>query len=457
MRIRFPLAFLVLSALLAIGTASPLAAQDEPVPSLDPETGEEVVDRVAAVVGDSVVLYSEVVERLQQQRAQLEAVGEPFPTDPEAVQALEAELLDELIQTQLLLQAAATDTMVAVTDEQVDRAFDEEWQSRVNQLGGEDNLREALTQQGLSVAGFRSTLREQIRREGLIEQFIQLQQRDAGMIVVDESEVEEYFESQRATFPERPASLTVRQAIIEPPPSEEAMAEAHAEVERILELMQEGEEFEELARRLSDDPGSAQEGGELGWFRRASELEEEFGEEFEDAAFSLREGQVTGPVETNRGAHIIQVDRIRGPERRIRHILIAAEGDQEAARARAQEIHDGVASGTPMEEFERESASSEIINTQVVNPDSLQAYPSAYSNAIRSAEEGDLIGPIELPLDEGGARSAWAVVQVTELREAGEFTLDDLRADIRDFLRNQEFMTRLMDRLRARTHIDIRI
>ncbi len=453
MRIRLTSLFFALT-IAAVLLPVPAMAQDLQTPAFDTsEPGEEIVDRVAAVVGDSVVLYSEVLELLQQRRAQFEAQGQPFPTDPAALQSLERELLDEIVDNQLLVQAAARDTMVVVTDDQVDRAFDQQWQQRVSQLGGESNLREALEQQGQSLAGFRSNLRDQTRTRLLVEQFMGLRQRDSGVIPVDESEVEAYFERERAGFPARPATVVFRQAIIEPRPSEAAMEEAVAEVERILEMIRGGEDFANLARQFSDDPGSRQEGGDLGWFRRGSDL----ASEFEDAAFRLREGEVVGPVETSFGAHIIKVERIRGPERRIRHILIGADGDQDGALARAEEIRDAVEGGAPMREFTREYATEQRPDSLELGFDRLEEFPSGYASALRSAEPGTVVGPVQLPLSEDGSRLAYVVIQVLQVREQGEYTLDDLRGQIREFLRAEKFQQRLMDRIRARTYVEIRI
>lgn len=449
MRTILPFVFLLLTVV------APAGAQDVPPDAAPDDRAQlEIVDQVAAVVGDSVILYSEVLEGLQQRRAELEAAGEPLPTEPEELEALELELLEGLINNQLLLQAAQADTMVSVTDDMVERAFESEWQTRVQQLGGEDNLRQALAQQGQSLADFRAGMREQARRNLLVGQFFELRQREAGTIAVDESEVEEYYEREQDSFPQRPPSVTLHQAFIAPQPTEASMAEARTEVERILGMLEEGDDFAELARRFSDDPGSAEGGGELGWLRRGAGLEQPF----EESAFQLREGQVVGPVETSRGAHIIRVDRIRGPERRISHILIQAEADREQTRSRAEQVRADVEAGTPLLDIADELDDPVNQSGRFQYPlDQIDEFPSDYANAVRQAEPGDLLGPIELPLEEDESRSAWVVVEIVDVREAGEYTIDDLRAQLRNFLRSEKFTARLVERLRARTHIEIRI
>ncbi len=93
-----------------------------------------------------------------------------------------------------------------------------------------------------------------------------------------------------------------------PEPSDSAKALARAKAEAILDSIRGGADFEEMAKRYSQDPGSAENGGDLGWFRRGQMVRE-----FEDAAFALPDGAVSDVVETEFGYHIIKVERSRGP------------------------------------------------------------------------------------------------------------------------------------------------
>jgi peptidyl-prolyl cis-trans isomerase SurA len=450
MRAPFGIA-LFTSLLLPLGLAGQdLPGQEMPAPM---EFMGEEVDRVAAVVGDSVVLYSQVLDLLQQERSVLQQQGRDLPSDPDELRAVEREILESLVDQQLLLQAALSDTTVILAEDQVDRRFQQRWQSLVAQFQGEDNLRAAIEERGESYSGFRANERDRIRQATLIEQFIEARRREAGQMAVDESEVEAFWDEERTMLQQRPASISFRHAIVQPRPSESSMEEAIAEIERIRGMLEEGESFAELARRFSEDPGSREQGGELGWFRQGSDLDQDF----EDAAFSIREGQIIGPVESSFGAHLIRVDRVRGPERLIRHILIGAELDVDGARQRAAEIRDAVEAGTSMREFSREHSIDRFPDSLDVPVDQLDDLPPQYANTLRDAQPGTVAGPIELPLDEAGVRVMIAVIEVVAIREAGEFVLDDLRDQIREHLRGVKFQERLMNRLRARTYVDIRI
>lgn len=440
---------IALSLFATLAFALPAAAQQ---PQFDPAltSDEEVVDRIVAVAGDSAIVYSQ----LQEQIVQLQAQGAQIPQDPDGLRRFEREALEDLVNQILMIQAAERDTLVNVQEARVDAALREVWDEQIDRFGSEAQLGRALEAEGMTLSQYRSILRDQLRRDLLLEQYLQHERRRARFISVDESEVREFYERERTRLGQRPATVTIEQAFVFTEPSEAAKAEAREEAERILEMLREGQDFAELARRFSNDPGSRQQGGDLGWHRRGDGLVREF----EDAAFRLRAGQTSGVVETPFGAHIIKVERIRAAERRIHHILIAAEvteEDQRRARARAEEIRDAVRDGTPISAFSRDQQRVQLPDSLSLAIDQLDQLPSGYASALRDASPGDVLGPLEVPISE--RERAFAIVKVSEIREAGEFTLDDLRPQIREHLRGEKFERHLAEQLRNRMYVDIRL
>ena len=433
---------------LPLVTPSAGSAQDLRLPS---GQVDQRVDRIVAVVGDSVIFMTDLEEQFIREAAQ----GREIPTDPEAREVLRRGFLDRLVNEQLLLQAAARDTTIMVSDERVETTLRGEWDEQIRRWGSETALREELDRsQGLSLTQYRAQLREEIRRQLLIQSYLQARRRDARPVSVSDAEVDAYFESQRAVLQRRPATITFRQVFVQPMPGDSTMAAATAEIERLLGLIREGEDFESLARQFSADPGSRAQGGDLGWYRRGDGLVREF----EDAAFGVREGSVVGPVETQFGAHLIQVERVRGAERKIRHILIGAEVtdvDLANARTRAEEIRSRLQAGAPIREFTERQRGQQIPDSVEVPMDQLRQLPEALGRDLMGAAEGDVVGPVEFPL--GAGQPAWAVFRVDRIREEGEYTVDDLRSQIRQLLQQEKAETRMLEELRARTYVDIRI
>lgn len=439
---------LALAAGLLLLAAAPAASQD---PNLGFREAQ-IVDRVAAVVGDSAIFLTEVQERI----LQMGASGMELPQDPAGQQALQAEVLESLINEQLLVQAASRDTLIVVNEEQLEALVQQEWEDRTSQFpGGEQAMLRALAQDGFTPSSYRDFLRGQIRKQQLQGQLVQQRMASSRNITVSEDEIQAFFDQQAGQLPERPATISFEQAVLQALPSQEAKDSALAQAQRILEMFRSGdEEFEDLARRFSDDPGSQRNGGDLGWFRRGG-----FVREFEDAAFALYPGQVSEPVGTMYGYHIILVERVRGPERKARHILVSfdlEQGDLDASRERAAELRELMESGASREAIADSLGEALMLQDSLTIPtDRLGQLPPEVGNALRVATEGAIIGPVNL----GGRPDApnLGIIKVLDVREAGPATLDDLRDQIEARILQEKILDDILGELRERTYISIKI
>ncbi len=443
-----PVPFMAPVLAFLLVAAAPASAQDFRIPA---GHQDQSVDRVVAVVGDSIIFMTDVEEEFLRFRSR----GGQLPPEGPELQAFRREIVESLVNQQLLLQAAAADTTVVVSDERVESTLRTAWDEELRNWGTEAALREELQRsQGITVTQYRAQLREQIRRDLKVQSYLQARRREARPVAVDEAEIQAFFDAQREQLARRPATVAFQQVFVQPLPGDSAMAAASAEIERIMALFRGGEDFEALARQYSEDPGSRQQGGDLGWFRRGDGLVREF----EDAAFQLREGGMVGPVETQFGAHLIRVDRIRGAERRISHILVGAEveaGDMEGARERAEEVRARLLEGAPVREFTERQRAQGIADSVEVSREQLRQVPDAFGPLLLGATEGEVLGPVEFPM--GGGQTAWGVFRVTRVREEGLYTLDDLRPQIRERLQQEKAEERMIRELRARIFVDIRI
>lgn len=430
--------------MLAVAVAAPFQAAGQAFARED----AELVDRVIAVVGDSVVLLSQVQTDLQQMALQ----GRPLPQDPTQLQALFDASLQDRVDRLLVLQAAAKDTLISVDEQEIEASVQEEIDRRTQAFGGPAQFQQALQTEGLTTASYRELLGQQIRQGQIYQAYMQRRLRNASPIVVDEAEVRRTFEEARSQIGQRPRLLSFSQVVIAPTPSEDADSAALREARAVRDSIEAGAEFEVMAERYSDDPGSAPQGGDLDWFRRGTMVRE-----FEDVAFGLRDGQVSDPVETEFGYHIIKVERSRPGERRGRHILFSpdlTETDAAAARELAESVAAQARSGVAMETLSEQYADPEAPDTLTVTYDQLGQLPPGYDQ-LANAGVGDVVGPVEYQAARGQLRIA--VMKVREIQEAGEYRFEEVRAQIEERLIQQKQAERVVAELRSRTYVDMRM
>lgn len=429
--------YIVLLTLLA--AATPLDAQLPGMPSV----GERPVDRVLVVVGDTAILNSDLEYEISQYRA----AGQ-MPTDSAAFEAAVADLLENKI-SDLILVSAARDASIVIPEDRVNEVADQELARIQQQFGSEVAFTQALAREGLTRDQIRRDLAARVRDRQLVQDYIATRMRNRARPVISESEIQAYFDEQAAMdLGQRPATISFRQVLVTPEPSEAARERAIARGDSVLAELRTGGDFEVLARRFSDDPGTREHGGDLGWFGTDRMVAE-----FSRAAFEMRPGDTSGLVESPFGFHIIRVDRARGAERQARHILIQPEitdADVQTARVRADSVATAIRGGASIAELA--SRYNDSSDQATVNRVILDGLPTEYREALANAQPNSVIGPIAVPSPRG---SRWAVIRVTEQTPAGEYTLEDVRDQIRDRLQEQAMIEQLLTDLRSRYYVNV--
>ena len=320
-------------AVLALAMLLPVAA----------EARLQMLDRIAAVVNDSVIMESELDQRVDDLARQFVAERQQLP--PRDV--LRPQVLERLIMEQLQLDMAERGG-IRVDDGSLNQAL--AGIARQNDMSL-DEFATAVQEDGFEWAAFR----EQIRAEMIISQLHQRQV--ARRVRITDREVDRFLESEmgRQLFE---SEFRLGHILIGLPDdaTPDQVAAAQQEAEQLVQRIRDGADFREMAVSFSDAP-QALEGGDLGW-RPAAQLPTLFAEE----ALHMQPGQVSEPLRAGNGFHILQLIDRRGDaiqlveQYRVRHILIRTSALRTPSQAERLiiELHNRIEGGENFEALARE-------------------------------------------------------------------------------------------------------
>jgi len=279
---------------------------------------KEKVDGVVAVVGDYIVLDSDI----DQEFIQLKAQG----IDTKNI--TRCELFGKQLEDKLYAHQAIQDSII-VTDAEVNSYMNEQIDAMVGQVGGMDKVLKFYKKK--NEEEFRSYFYDIIKMNKLTSQ---MQKKIVDEVTITPEEVRNFFKGIPSDeIPTFGAEMEVAQIVVKPIITED---EKKRVVDKLNEIRQEvlaGSSFFSKAVLFSEDPGSSSSGGFYKMNRKTA-----FVKEFKDVAFSLDEGEISEPFETEFGYHIIMVEKIKGQEVELRHILISPKVSSQAIKDAKEKI-----------------------------------------------------------------------------------------------------------------------
>jgi peptidyl-prolyl cis-trans isomerase SurA len=294
---------------------------------------QQRVDGIAAVVGNEIILLSEINSTVAQYAIKNKL---NLSNNPQLYTELSKKALQNGIDEKLLSIKADEDTIKADED-RVDQALNQQIDYMVQQVGSMEKLEEYY---GAPIAKIKKDLRKQIEDSYRIDL---LKQRRFGGMKISRREVEDFYQNYSDSLPTLPPTVDISHILIQLNPSEESLQEAYSKIEKIKKMLQDGADFAELAKKYSEDPGTASRGGDLGFVNRG-----DFVKEFEEVAFALKEGEISDIVQTQFGFHIIQLLEKKGEKIHARHILVQlkpTQKDEELVIQKLNEIRNKLING----------------------------------------------------------------------------------------------------------------
>ncbi|MGM0613155.1 MAG: peptidylprolyl isomerase [Bacteroidota bacterium] len=265
------------------------------------ENDKKTIDRIIAIVGDNVIFHSDVENQYMQYVMQGNSEEE----------GMRCQIFEEMLFQKMLLNKADIDS-ITVEDSQVDNELDRRMRYFIRQIGSEKKLEEYYNK---SIVELKEEMRSSIREQLLVSQ---VQQKLTSDVSITPSEVKDYFESvPRDSLPKIPEQYKIAELTLIPEVSHEDKMKIKEKLRGLRQRILDGSSFKVLAGLYSEDPGSADNGGEVGMFSRG-----EMYPEFEAAAFDLDKGEISPIIETEAGFHIIKLIEREGQYVNVRHILL---------------------------------------------------------------------------------------------------------------------------------------
>jgi peptidyl-prolyl cis-trans isomerase SurA len=263
---------------------------------------EQVIDEVIAIIGNDIILKSDI----EAQYLQVMAQGVDFDGD------LRCKLLEDMMFQKILLNQAQLDS-IDVSEKEVEQRVDYRLTDLIAQAGDEQTLIEYF---GKEMSQIKYDLKKLLYEQMMTQK---MQGKVTDDIKITPGEVRSFFKDiPEGDLPLINAELEFAHLSIKPEISEAAIQEVKDKLQDFIQRINNGTKFNTLAILYSEDPGSARKGGELGFKTR-----KDFIPEFSAVAFRLNEpGEVSSIVETSYGYHIIQLIEKRGERSNFRHILL---------------------------------------------------------------------------------------------------------------------------------------
>lgn len=422
------------------------------------------VDGIAAVVNDDVILESDVEEQLY--LFLMQAQGHP---DSAQVDTLRHQVLDQLIDFKLIVGEAKRQgiTLTAQDAKMIDAQVDKSIDDTRARFDTEEAYQAQLTKENTTEAKLREKYRSDLERQLLAERLVE---KALPKKSVTAAEAEAFFKSNPDKFPHVPAEVKVQVIQIAPHPDSTLDARGKAKVLDARKRLVAGESFAKVAESMSEDPNTQHAGGDLGFLPHGA-----LDPPLDEAVFSLKLNDLSPPIHSAVGWHIIQVlerdtlktvagkdslDRSGQPalEAHVRHILVRVpvqDVDIERARSLANRVHAEALKGADFGTLVRRYSQ---YDGKTAGPDGDLGFVSmgAFQPTIRAGLDSVAVGHVTDVLDNA---VGYNIFKINDRKPERPYQLDEVRDQLPDVVGQIQQRNRYdtwVKGLRAKAHIEIR-
>lgn len=371
--------------------------------------GDEL-DKIVAIVGKEIIMKSDIDGRIIMMAQQNSAYN---PNDPK----LREEVLNNILEEKLLITKAIEDSII-VSDDEINQRWEVFLQTSIRRYGSEERLASIY---GMSIPRLKIELTPEIKNQLLSSKLVE---RKFSNLNVSQKEVTDFYEKYKDSLPNVPPSVELYHIVKNVTASNEASDEVYELALRVRDSLLKDSDFAEMATKYSGDYASASDGGNLGWFDKGKLFPE-----FENAAFKLQPGEISMPVKTPFGYHLIETLEKKENSINTRHILFKlgqSTDDRELAKAKLNEIRDSIIAGAY--EFEKLALRySDDKETRgfggFIGKIPMNELPPDLAKTVESLKDGEISEP--LPYSNDPVNPKYHIIYRKKLLPAHKPTLED--------------------------------
>ncbi|HAE88153.1 TPA: hypothetical protein DCG86_09050 [Candidatus Marinimicrobia bacterium] len=356
--------------------------------ALFPLRAQQLVDGIAAIVGQEIILYSDV-QQLTIEMLRSSGIN-PSSMKEDVFMSMQNDALRELINMEIILLQAEEDSIV-VRERDIQTALDHQLQQYLDFFGSEEQIEQVFNQPMRKIREF---LYNRVKSSLIVQQ---IQNERFGNMSVSRPEVVSFYQENKDSIPDIPERVDISHILMIPEPSEDKKSQQREKLNALREQILSGKiSFDAAARDFSADRTSAEKGGELGFSPKGT-----FVPAFEKTAFSLKEGEISDIVETQFGLHLIKLVERRGELINPAHILFEIKMD-ETDNARTihmlSTIRDSILAGGNFEDFALRYSDDPDVR---INKGHLGEFPvntlqiEEFKTVVDTLEEGQISEPFQ--------------------------------------------------------------
>ena len=385
-------------------------------------SAQVTIEGIAGIVGDNIILRSDIEQQVLQYQAQ----------GLEVDSAMRTQVFEDLLFQKLMLHQAALDS-ITISESEVNNEINSRLTNFISQLGGEEQLEQYFDKK---IYEIKEEMYEPIENSLIIQR---VRYDITSSVTITPAEVRSHFKSYNLdSLPEINETVQVAQILKLPPPSEEAIKETKQKLEKLKERVAKGESFATMAILYSEDPGSSRNGGLYNSIKRGM-----FVKEFEAVMFSLENGEISEVFETEYGYHIVLMEERRADEVDVRHILMSPKIspiDLNNAKDILMAVRDSVLDGDLTFEMattrHSDDKATKFNGGKLINMQSgtsvfeLHELENAARLAIGNLQVGDISEPSYVKMDDG--KEAYRIFSLLDKTRAHTANLKDDYKQIRD-------------------------